>query len=112
MFCTQCGNEVEPQARFCSKCGSEVAAAARTAAQAQAPAPLPAAVQPRPHDMNMHVTILAWLLMAHFARQAADRHLPLVTQKPAQWRLAGRLALAAFVKRPQADVQIGAGEEL
>jgi hypothetical protein len=34
--------------------------------------------------------------------------IPLVTQKPAQQRLAGRLALAAFVKRPQADVQIGA----
>src|SRR5215475_9597141 len=45
------------------------------------------------------------------ARQAADRPLPLVTQKPAQQRLAGRLALAAFVKRPQADVQIGAGRD-
>jgi hypothetical protein len=42
----------------------------------------------------------------------ADRPLPLVTQKPAQQRLAGRLALAAFVKRPQADVQIGAGRDL
>jgi hypothetical protein len=36
--------------------------------------------------------------------------MPRVTQKPAQQQLAGRLALAAFVKRPQADVQIGAGE--
>ena len=61
MFCTQCGNEVEQHARFCSKCGYEVSAAARTTTQV--PAPLPAAVQPRQHDMNMHITILAWLLI-------------------------------------------------
>jgi hypothetical protein len=42
--------------------------------------------------------------------QADPACIPLVTQKPAQQQLAGRLALAAFVKRPQADVQIGAGE--
>jgi hypothetical protein len=42
--------------------------------------------------------------------QAGPACIPLVTQKPAQQQLAGRLALAAFVKRPQADVQIGAGE--
>jgi hypothetical protein len=42
--------------------------------------------------------------------QADPACIPLVTQKPAQQQLAGRLALAAFVKRPQADVQIGAEE--
>jgi hypothetical protein len=40
--------------------------------------------------------------------QADPACIPLVTQKPAQQQLAGRLALAAFIKRPQADVQIGA----
>jgi hypothetical protein len=54
MFCKECGNQVEQFARFCSKCGHEVADAA--------PAPVQP-IQPRPHDMNMHVNILAWLLI-------------------------------------------------
>ena len=60
MFCTQCGNEVEPQARFCSKCGQEVTAAARASAQ---PVPAPSQPAPRQHDMSMHVNILGWLLI-------------------------------------------------
>jgi zinc-ribbon domain len=47
MLCTQCGNEVEQQARFCSKCGHELA---------------PAQMSPRQqHDMTMHVNVLGWL---------------------------------------------------
>jgi hypothetical protein len=37
---------------------------------------------------------------------------PLGTQNPLSSSWAGRLALAAFVKRPQADVQIGADKRL
>jgi hypothetical protein len=49
MFCTQCGNEVEAQARFCSKCGHPFgSASAATAVQSQ-------------HDMNMHVNVLGWI---------------------------------------------------
>src|SRR6266581_1892563 len=55
MFCTQCGNEVEPHARFCSKCGHEVSEAAASAA--------PAPPKKTEHDMNMHVNILGWLLV-------------------------------------------------
>ena len=58
MFCTNCGSEVEQHARFCSKCGQEVTAAAKTATQ---PPPVSAAVGG--HDMNTHITILAWLLI-------------------------------------------------
>src|SRR5881296_1899392 len=55
MFCTQCGNEVEPHARFCSKCGHEVSEAAASAA--------PAPPKKTEHDMNMHINILGWLLI-------------------------------------------------
>jgi len=80
MFCTQCGNEVEPHARFCSKCGHEVSEAAASAA--------PAPPKKTEHDMNMHVNILGWLLVGSgiltaiggmivlFASQVF-RHLPL-----------------------------------
>jgi len=64
MFCTQCGNEVEQHARFCSKCGYDVTAA-KTTTQAQAPAPVRPAIPPKRHDMNMHITILAWLLIGN-----------------------------------------------
>ncbi|MBI2149672.1 MAG: zinc ribbon domain-containing protein [Acidobacteria bacterium] len=53
MFCTQCGNAVELHAKFCSKCGSEVSlfqAASGPAGKA-------------PHDMKMHVAIVAWLFI-------------------------------------------------
>ena len=56
MFCTQCGHEVELHARFCSKCGQEVTASALEIA----PAATPKKIE---HDMNMHITILAWLLI-------------------------------------------------
>lgn len=60
MFCRECGNQIETHARFCSKCGREVTDGERLAA-AQPPAQPPARV--KSHDMNMHVTILAWLLI-------------------------------------------------
>jgi predicted nucleic acid-binding Zn ribbon protein len=49
MFCVQCGNELEPQARFCSRCGREI----------------PPAPQRRisEHDMHMHINILGWLFV-------------------------------------------------
>jgi hypothetical protein len=54
MFCPQCGNEIEQHARFCSKCGHEIA-----------PASQPAHIQQSrpPHDMDMHINILGWLLI-------------------------------------------------
>src|SRR2546425_4403864 len=49
MFCTQCGNAVEQQARFCSKCGKDLT---------------PALVnQQSKRDMSMHINILGWLLV-------------------------------------------------
>jgi hypothetical protein len=83
MFCTQCGNEVEQHAQFCSKCGQAVTAKAAAAA----PAPATTA-QKKPHDMDMHINILGWLLvgcgiltgmfalMILFAGQVI-RHLPI-----------------------------------
>ena len=50
MFCTNCGNDVEQQARFCSKCGREVM-------------PAVAAPQKQQHDMKMHINILGWLFI-------------------------------------------------
>jgi len=89
MFCTQCGNEVEPQARFCSKCGHEATAAARAATPSAQPAQMPARAASKQHDMNMHINILGWLLIGSgvltgiiamavlFAGQVI-RHLPIV----------------------------------
>jgi len=59
MFCTNCGGEVEQHARFCSKCGQQVTAATTPIAQ------IPAVPAPKrtEHDMNLHVTILGWLLI-------------------------------------------------
>src|SRR2546428_11757714 len=49
MFCTQCGNAVEQQARFCSKCGKDLT---------------PALVnQQSKRDMSVHINILGWLLV-------------------------------------------------
>src|SRR2546422_9066062 len=49
MFCTQCGNAVEQQARFCSKRGQDLT---------------PALVnQQSKRDMSMHIHILGWLLV-------------------------------------------------
>jgi hypothetical protein len=59
MFCTQCGNEVEPHARFCSKCGQENTAATLAAGPSQ-PQPQPAKTE---RDMEMHINILGWLLI-------------------------------------------------
>jgi hypothetical protein len=56
MFCTQCGHEVELHARFCSKCGQE---ATTSAVEVAGPMP-PRRVE---HDMNMHISILGWLLI-------------------------------------------------
>jgi hypothetical protein len=56
MYCTQCGADVPQHARFCSKCGQDV-----TPATLAASAPVQAAKRAR--DMNMHITILAWLLI-------------------------------------------------
>jgi hypothetical protein len=55
MFCTQCGSEVEQHARFCSKCGQEVSTRIE-------PAPGQVRAKTKP-DMNMHINILAWLLI-------------------------------------------------
>jgi hypothetical protein len=63
MFCIRCGNTVEAHARFCSKCGQEVTAASQAIGPAPAAAPLTAKKIER--DMNMHVNILAWLLIAN-----------------------------------------------
>ena len=49
MFCIHCGSDMEQHARFCSKCGKEAAPAAVT--------------QKAPHDWNMHVNVLGWLLI-------------------------------------------------
>ena len=56
MFCTQCGHEVELHARFCSKCGQEVTTSAVEAAVPQR------LIKVEP-DMNMHISILGWLLI-------------------------------------------------
>lgn len=56
MFCTQCGNEVEPRARFCSKCGQDMTSAAATTTP-------PAQPGKTRHDMDMHINILGWLLV-------------------------------------------------
>ena len=83
MFCTQCGNEVEQHALFCSKCGQTAAAAAPAAQPAGA-----ATAQKGPHDMDMHINVLGWLLVGSgiltgmfallvlFAGQVV-RHLPI-----------------------------------
>jgi hypothetical protein len=64
MFCTNCGNEIEPQANFCSKCGASIAGAAPGPPPPPAQAPGPAPRVPRvQRDMQMHVTILAWLFI-------------------------------------------------
>ena len=68
MFCTHCGNEVEQHARFCSKCGHEVTAL--TTEMTTAP------VAPKKaHDMDMHINILGWLLIAQNDLAAAERWL-------------------------------------
>jgi hypothetical protein len=56
MFCTQCGNEIQQHAQFCSKCGQAAAAAAPPASTSAVP-------QRKPHDMDMHINILGWLLV-------------------------------------------------
>jgi len=111
MFCTQCGNEVEQYARFCSKCGAAVGAAAPAppvAASSQVPQ------QKKQHDMDMHINILAWLLIGTsiltafggmlllFAGQVV-RHMPfpLPPDMPIgvphfMGRIAGMLGLAAI----------------
>jgi hypothetical protein len=61
MFCTNCGNGIEQQANFCSKCGYAIADTARAPRLEQAPPA--AAFRKAPHDMQMHVTILAWLFI-------------------------------------------------
>ena len=66
MFCTHCGNQLEQHARFCSKCGQDAAtsaAVASTASPAPSSAP-PALPKTTEHDMNMHINILGWLLVA------------------------------------------------
>ncbi len=52
MYCPQCGTEVQPQHRFCGSCG---AAQPETAA--------PARKVRTPESMQVHVKILAWLLV-------------------------------------------------
>lgn len=47
MFCSQCGNEVEQQAKFCSKCGHELSSTVIR--------------RNHHHDMNMHVNVLGWI---------------------------------------------------
>jgi hypothetical protein len=61
MFCTNCGSDVEQHARFCSKCGQEVTPSAAAAPSMQSQMP----VRTSEHDMNMHITILAWLLIGN-----------------------------------------------
>ena len=59
MFCTNCGNAVEPHARFCSKCGKEITSAAA--------APAMGTAEPKvrkQHDMGMHLHILGWTFVA------------------------------------------------
>jgi hypothetical protein len=56
MFCTQCGGQVEPHARFCSKCGQQVT----TATVSSTPTATPTRTE---HDMNMHINFLGWLLI-------------------------------------------------
>jgi len=61
MFCTQCGNEIEQQARFCSKCGQVVTAATTATA---APAAVTAGQRrKRPRDMDTHINVLGWLFV-------------------------------------------------
>lgn len=55
MFCTACGNEVEEHARFCSRCGHEVTMSGAGAA--------PVRPKKTARDMDMHITILGWLLI-------------------------------------------------
>ncbi len=53
MYCSKCGNEVAPGAKFCPKCGNAIAqGAAATAPEATRPAPAPGATQvaPRPES--------------------------------------------------------------
>src|SRR5215813_2663266 len=56
MFCTQCGTEVPQHARFCSKCGQEMTPATLAASP-------PVQLKKTDHDMNLHITILGWLLI-------------------------------------------------
>jgi len=61
MVCSQCGNELEPQARFCSRCGAAV----------PEPSPGPSS-RPLPEreggvrarDWETHIKVLAWLMIA------------------------------------------------
>jgi len=113
MFCTQCGNEIEQHARFCSKCGAAVAAAAAVTPPV-APSPQVQQQQKKQHDMDMHINILAWLLIGSsiltafggmlllFAGQVV-RHMPfpLPPDMPIGvphlvGRIAGMLGLAAI----------------
>jgi hypothetical protein len=61
MFCTSCGNAIEQYAKFCSRCGHEIAAEPGQGPALQMPSP-PAPAK-KPHDMQMHITILAWLFI-------------------------------------------------
>ena len=57
MHCTQCGLELDANARFCSSCGKALADAA----------PVPSKVR----DWDLHVSVLGWLVIAHAAMTGA-----------------------------------------
>lgn len=54
MFCTQCGNAVEPHARFCSRCGHNCESVAAAA---------PVQQTPKRRDWQMHVNIVGWVFI-------------------------------------------------
>lgn len=54
MHCTQCGFELDSNARFCSSCGSALG-------------PPPATAPVKARDWDFHVSVLAWITIAHAA---------------------------------------------
>lgn len=55
MHCTHCGLELDSNARFCSSCGSAIGEA------------LPATPPVKVRDWDFHVSVLAWITIAHAA---------------------------------------------
>ena len=54
MYCTTCGIDLGPTAKFCSSCGTSLAAASTTS-------PI------KSRDWDLHINVLGWLVIAHAA---------------------------------------------
>jgi len=53
VYCTNCGIDLGPSAKFCSSCGNSLTAVPATTV--------------KPRDWDLHVQVLGWLVIAHAA---------------------------------------------